>query len=106
MAREQISGDVLPLQINVGLSALVGVTGLPGQMSVSLQYIAGGSLEIVSLGASIGWGSGWPIPASSIVTIDTGGTVWLASSGGATTIVAVLRARSQGFEGASLGFGG
>lgn len=105
MARESISSDLLPQRINVGLSSLIGITGLPGQMSISLQYLSGGTLEIVSLGASIGWGQGWIIPAQSIISADTSGTLWLASSGATTTIM-VLRARSQGFEGASYGLNG
>lgn len=89
----------------MGLSTLIGLTGLPGQLSISLQYLAGGTLEIVHRGASIGWGQGWIMPAQSIISIDTNGTVWLASAGSTTTVM-VLRSRSQGFEGASFGFRG
>lgn len=103
MAREGIAGDFLPQRISVGLSALVGITGLPGQVALSLQYLSGGTLEIASLGASVGWGAGWIIPASSIISGDISGTIWLASSGTTTTVM-VLRSRSQGFEGASMGY--
>jgi hypothetical protein len=85
MAREAISADLLPQRVNIGLSSLIGITGLPGQMAVSLEYLSGGTLEIVSLGASVGWGQGWIIPSQSIISADTNATIWLASSG-ATTI--------------------
>lgn len=105
MPSDLTAGDLLPQRVNVGLSALIGITGLPGQFSLSLQYAAGGTLEIASLGASVGWGQGWLFPLNSIVSIDISSTVWLASSG-ATSTVMVLRSRSHGFEGASMGFRG
>lgn len=103
--RSNLSSDILPYRANIGLSQLIGITGLPGQISISIQYISGGTLEIASLGASIGWGQGWLVPAQSIVSMDLTSTLWLASSG-ATTSITVLVGRGEGFAGASFGFRG
>lgn len=105
MGREQLIGDLLPSRVNVGLSALIGITALPGQLALSLQYLTGGTLEIVSATAPVGAGSGFIMPANVILSFDTTGTIWLSSQS-ATTTVMVLRGRSQGFEGASLGYFG
>lgn len=105
MGREQLIGDLLPSRVNVGLSAIIGITSLPGQLALSLQYLNGGTLEIVSATAPVAPGSGFILPANVILSFDTTGTIWLASQA-ATTTVMVLRGRSQGFEGASLGFNG
>jgi hypothetical protein len=103
--RSNLLEDLLPRRFNVGLSSILGITNLPGQLSISIQYMSGGTLEIVAPGASIGWGNGWVMPQFSIATFDANGTIWLASSG-ATTVVSVITGRGEGFAGASLGFRG
>lgn len=103
MARDKVLGDLLPSRVFVGLSTLIGITSLPGQQALSLEYLSGGTLEIVSSGASVGWGQGFIVPSNAILSFDVSGTIWLAASSATTTIM-VLRGRSQGFEGASLGF--
>ncbi len=78
---------------------------MPGQLTVTIQYYSGGTLEIVNPNASISWGQGWLFPAGSIVSIDTTSMIYLASSG-ATTTIGVLIGQNQAFYGASLGYRG
>lgn len=105
MAVNKILGDLLPTRVFIGLSSIIGITCLPGQQALTMQYLNGGTLEIVSPPASINWGQGFVVPSNAILTFDLSGVVWLASSG-ATTTVQVIRGRGQGFEGASMGFRG
>lgn len=88
----------VPERLAVGLSTIVGVTVLAGQVSVSMEMLSGQTLEIVAApGASVGWGQGFPFPTNAIMSFDSIGTMWLAASG-ATALVVVLRGRSEGFE--------
>ncbi len=105
MGREKIIFDLVPSRVAVGLSSIIGITALAGQQALSLEYFDGGTLLIVNPGASMGWANGFIVPDSAILSFDAAGTIWLAATG-ATVTVNVLRGRSQGFEGASLGFTG
>lgn len=105
MLPPQTFGNLVPQRFNVGLSAIFGITNMPGQLSVSIEYYSGGTLEIVNPNASISWGQGWIIPTGSIVSIDTNSIIYLASSG-TTTTIGVLIGQRQGFFGASLGYRG
>ena len=100
-----LSGNLVPQRFNVGLSAILGIANIPGQLAIAIQYYSGGTLEIVNPNTNISWGQGWLVPANSIVSMDTNSTVYLASSS-ATTTVGILRAQGQGFQGASLGYRG
>ena len=94
--------DVLPGRVNIGVSTILGVTCLPGQNCLTLEYLSGGTLEIVNPVAGIGVGQGFLVPNNAILTFDLSGILWLASSG-ATSIAMVIRGRGAGFEGATLG---
>lgn len=98
MGREKVIAGFEPYSVAVGLSSLIGLTVMPGQINLSMQYMSGGTLRIESYGASLGSMQGFIVPTNAILTFDTIGTVWL-SSAGATSIVQVLVGRSQGFEG-------
>lgn len=90
--------DFVPERVAIGLSAIVGISVMPGQLSVSLEMLSGQTLEIVNPNTPVLWGSGFPFPTNAIMSFDSIGTMWLAASG-ATAVVVVLRGRSEGFEG-------
>jgi hypothetical protein len=94
--------DILPGRISVGLSSVIGITCLPGQNALTLEYLSGGTLEIVNPPANINWGQGFIVPNTAILSFDLSGILWLASSG-ATSTAMIVRGRGQGFAGATLG---
>jgi len=106
MAREPIAVDLLPERITVGngASIFIGVTALPGQEFVTLQFVSGGTVAIGHPAAGVGFAAGYVLP-STPMEIRVGGTFWLVASG-ATSIVQIIRHRSIGFEGATGGFNG
>lgn len=104
--REKIAYNMVVQRLNVGVSAIIGVTAVPGQLSVALQYMSGGTLEIFNpvygfTGTPV-TGQGYPIVAGAAFGFDCAGTFFLASTG-ATSVVAVMRGLAKGFEGATLG---
>lgn len=107
--REKISYNMVVQRLNVGPSAIIGITAVPGQLSLGIQYLSGGTLEIMS--PSYGFtgtpvsGQGYPIQAGLQYNFDCAGTIYLASVS-ATSVVSVVRGLAKGFEGASLGFKG
>jgi len=98
MAREKVIADFIPERITVGLSSIIGVSVRPGQISVSLEWLSGGTLLIVNPNTPALWDQGFVVPGSAICSFDMIGTLYLAAQS-ATTVVSVLRGRSQGFEG-------
>lgn len=106
MAREPIAVDLLPrnFAVGTGASVFIGVTALPGQEAITVRYVSGGTVAIVNLPAAIGYSAGYLLPLTDL-KFDLSGTFWLQSSG-ATSIVQVIHHRSQGFEGATLGYNG
>ncbi len=97
----------------VGLSAIIGLTGIPGQVPPTyIQTVTpGATLEIIGLGGTaIGTGfTGGPVPrlgASGFFVVsgttmqplclNMVGTVWFAATG-ATVAVQYLQHRSQDF---------
>lgn len=80
-------------RLAVGLSSVFGLTGLPGQIGIYVQYLAGGSLEIG--GASLTWGQGCVMPTLvAPAIINTAGTIYLVASG-ATAIATGYRLMSN-----------
>lgn len=80
-------------RLAVGLSSVFGLTGLPGQIGIKVQYLSGGTLEIG--GASLTWGQGAIMPTLvAPEVIQTAGTIYLVASG-ATTIVTGYRIMSN-----------
>lgn len=95
MAREDDIHSHVGERHVIGLSQIVGVTVLPGQVSTLFKYFSGGSLEIG--GASLTWGSGYLMAVGEALSIDNAATFYLAATG-ATTIAYSLRGRSAGLN--------
>lgn len=92
-------------RINVGVGSTVAtlVSPEPGQLNIVLKYFSGGTLEIIgcSLGVTLTAAqlasanqTGYLMGTSEILTIDGPARFYLSSTA-ATTIVMVLRGRSQ-----------
>lgn len=88
-------GGLSSAQLQVGLSTIIGLTGVPGQCGiyVRLTNASGSTLEIG--GASLTWGQGFQMPDSSNVTTSQvffpiRGTVYFCATG-ATANVSVAR---------------
>jgi len=88
-------GGLSSKRFAVGLSTIIGLTGIPGQcgLYVRLTNASGSTLEIG--GASLTWGQGFQMPDSSNVTTSqvffpVKGTVYFVATG-ATANVTVTR---------------
>lgn len=79
----------------VGLSSVIGVTVVSGQIATVFKYFTGGSLEIVSGLTASPWGLGYLFGTTEAVAIDQSTTVYFAASGSTCTVMA-LRGRSAG----------
>lgn len=98
-------------QLNVGLSAVIGLTNIPGQCPpVLLRYLSGGTLEIVGTGGtqvgsgftgilpSVAVGSGFQMRSGDpAISVNTDGTIFFISSG-ATSIVSFIQHRSADYS--------
>ena len=82
-------------RITIGLSAIVGITAVPGQNFVAFYKFAGGSCEIVS--PTLIWGQGYMMGEGERSTFNGSGTFYIAATG-ATVTLCVFRGRSQGFN--------
>ncbi len=106
MSREADVFNIDTQQVAVGLSAFIGVTGGIGCVSLTLQYLSGGSCLIMgssSIGASLAplvyAGSSWAVTGWLLGTnaVTFGGpTSFYIGSTGATSILQILRSRSHG----------
>lgn len=92
----------IPEKVVVGLSAIVGITAIPGQNSLQIKYGSGGSLEIgstyiglVSGASPFTWGVGYLMGTSEIVYGSLNSNLYLAATG-ATVTCFVIRAASPG----------
>lgn len=97
-------------QLAVGLSAVIGLTMIPGQVSpLLLRYLNGGTLEIVgTAGTMVGTGFTSVLPsltpntgfqvaaAGTVLTLNVANTIYFISSG-ATSVVSYVQHRSQDF---------
>jgi hypothetical protein len=99
--RDSIYG-VYPERFNLASGVTLYIPPLPGQISMTLKYISGGSLSVI--GSSFGYGITLPVIASQVYTINdnellnfntSGGILLIAT--GSTAIFDVLRGRSAGF---------
>lgn len=83
-------------RISVGLSAIIKVTPLQYQQLSQLKiFSGGGTLEVVptpialSGSSAAGWGLGYPVGASEVVTMNGPAVFYLAATG-ATMVAALL----------------
>jgi hypothetical protein len=88
--------------VNVGLSAIVKISGGPYLYATNVKiYSGGGTLEIVPPVATLsgtgatGWGIGYAISANETVAFDGPATYYLAATG-ATMRATILLGYSQG----------
>lgn len=87
---------VIGKRLHIGVSAIIGITIVPGQNSQLIKYFTGGSLEIG--GATLTWGIGYLFGGNEAVALDVRGTYYLCATG-ATATVMLLGGKSMGFEG-------
>jgi hypothetical protein len=78
-------------KVTVGLSQILGVTGIAGQNSAILKYYSGGSLEIG--GPSLTWAGGYLVSTSEVLSLNSYATFYLVASG-ATVVTYLLRGLS------------
>ncbi len=106
MSRESDVFNISTQQVSVGLSSFVGVTGGVGTVSLTLQYMSGGSCLIngsSAIGSSLAaltyvggtWTvTGWLLNANPITF---GGPVsFYIGSVGATSVLQIIRSKSAG----------
>lgn len=88
-------------RLNVGLSAIVGLTLSTGAIgSLYLNQGASGTFDIVSgptLSSTNGWSAGFALGASMLLKIPMSGTVYFTCSG-ATGTIFFIQTLSDGFE--------
>lgn len=82
-------------RVTVGLSSIIGVTAIAGQIGQIIKLFSGGTLEI-GVTAGGGWGQGYVMSAGEVIPMDNVGTFYLAASG-ATCVAMLLNAKSQGY---------
>ncbi len=93
-------------RVHIGLSAAIGLTQIPGQISTSFKYLSGGTLEIVgstAINAPPGWslpvatwGAGYIVGTAEVIACDGPASFYLRSTGATSTIM-VLRGLSNGY---------
>jgi hypothetical protein len=91
-------GDVYALagsQFTVGSSLTAGITTIPGLVATTIKMISGSSAIVAS--ASAGIDSGYPLTTTEAVAVAGPAKFYLASAG-VTSVIAVLKGTSQGFE--------
>lgn len=102
MARTDDVFQFLPERINVGLSSIIGVTVWPGQVSVSLKYFTGGTLEVggtyaVTAGATVAftWGKGYVMDTAESLSSNMSGIFYLAATGATVTAMLIRGIQRQ-----------
>lgn len=93
MAKDDDIFSLVGQKHTIGLSSIVGISVIPGVVSVLVQYGTGGSLEIG--GATLTWGQGFLFKVDQGISLDNAGTFYLAATG-ATVTAYTLRGRSAG----------
>ena len=96
MARTDDVFQFLPQQLVIGLSQIFGVTIGAGQVSVSLKWFSGGTLEIggtyvlssTGVTTAFTWGTGYVLDTTESLSSNMSGNFYLAASG--STVVAML----------------
>ena len=80
----------------VGLSSIIGLTVIPGQIATIFKHGGGGTLWVGGASLAIG-ATAYLMTTGEALTIDSGGTVFFAASGATCTVYNFL-GRSSGFE--------
>lgn len=84
-------------RINVGLSTIIRVTPTAYQYAENIKILAGGgTLEIIptplalSGASAVGWGLGYPIGASEVVSVSGPAVFYMAATGATMTATILL----------------
>lgn len=80
----------------VGLSAIIGVTVLPGQVATVFKHGGGGTLWAGGPSLAVG-ASAYLMTTGEAINIDNSGTVYFVSSGITSTLY-LFMGKSSGFE--------
>lgn len=87
--------DIVAGPVTVGLSALIGITGVSSQNALLIKYISGGSLVVGGAtcingsALAVGGANGYLMGTSEVLSMNTSGTVYLTAKG-ATAICHVV----------------
>jgi len=81
-------------RVAVGLSGIVGITVVPGQMAFTIKNMGGGTLFIGGATLSVDGSNGYPMGLSEVLTLDLRATSFFTSVG-ATTIISFIRGLAQ-----------
>lgn len=99
MARGSDSTSIYPETLNIPAGASILVTALPGQISVLLKYVSGGSLAFSNVGDSYGCSFAvaqqYVFTAGEAIGFDSTGSFYL-SAFGATVVAFMTRMRTAG----------
>lgn len=88
--------DIVAGPIAVGLSALIGITGIANQSALQIKYVSGGSLIvggsacINGAALAVGGANGYLMGTTEIMSLNTSGTVWVTAKN-ATAIIHVVK---------------
>lgn len=83
--------------VTIGGSSIVGITVMPGEISLFVQYLSGGTIWVGGSTLSIGTGYLWDVSNIKALSFeDFSGTVYMIA--GVTAQISVLYGRSPGFE--------
>lgn len=93
MAREADIHSVQSEALSVGMSALTGITSIPGMLATLIKYGSGGSLEIG--GSDLTRGNAYLFTVGEALTLDSSGQIYLLATG-ATVTAYILRGKSAG----------
>lgn len=95
MAKDDDVHSGLGQRFIIGLSTIIGVTVVAGQVGTIFKYFSGGTLEIG--GATLTWGNGYVFAVGEAICMDNAGTFYFAATGSTVTMMS-LRGRSAGIE--------
>lgn len=91
---DQTFGAIRAEQINIGLSSIIGVTVIPGQVFCQLQKSSGGTLFVGGISMLVGGTFGYHFPTAEVpITVPLAGTFYLAANG-ATAVCYLMRGLS------------
>lgn len=73
-------------EIQVGLSAIAGLTALPGQGKLVFQHISGGTCFYGGASLALGGSFGLPVPTAAFDTLNYRGGLNFAALGATATV--------------------
>lgn len=71
-------------RIDIGLSAIVGITAIPYQSAVNIKMQSGGTLTVG--GATLSWGIGYLMDAGETVFWNGRASFYMAATGSTCTV--------------------